>query len=374
MGSMEAQALPLNAPLADSNIEPAEARSQPAETAGLRRSVESQSANPERESVPPTATPAPVQAMPASVAEPAAASQVAEPAPQDLTAQPARMPEVARPEAKSSNATKDQSVTATGKALMDLLPQQAEEPPVAEPRTIQVTTTPTAATETSRRSEDVVNNLNAEPAPVQLPSKASAQAASPAAMPEAMNQALKVLAAPPVLSLESTPTPASSPVPAPEGNREPSPNQGAPTDQNAVLTNVKPEAVAKATANHHRPHPLPIARHVWLTHRSLRRTKREATRNTATMSKLSGRGARPAAGSTAVMLEQTFTPPWAVPAATASPAVHHATRCAMSTTRSSARSVRISMTACVAPTPATSPHGFPPPTRRSSPTTRGPAP
>ena len=246
VGSMEAQELPLNTPLADSNIEPAEARSLSAETAGLRRSVESQSANPERESVTPTATPAPVQAMPASVAEPAAASQVAEPAPQGLTAQPARMPEVARPEAKSSNATKDQSVTTTSPALMDLLPQQAEEPPVAEPRTIQVTTAPTAATEASRRSEDVVNNLNAELAPVQSPSKASAQAARPASMPEAVNQALKVLAAPPVLSLESTPTSASSPVPAPEGNREPSPNQGATSNQNAVSTNVKPEAVAKS--------------------------------------------------------------------------------------------------------------------------------
>ena len=241
VGSMGARELPLNAPLADSNIEPTEARSLSAETAGLRRSVEPEPANPERESVTPTATPATVQAMPASVAEPAAASQVAEPAPQGLTAQPARMPEVARREAKSSNATKDQSVTATSPALMDLLPQQVEEPPVAEPRTIQVTTTPTGATEAPRRSEVVVNNLNADLAPVQSPSKASAQAARPASMPEAVNQALKVLAAPPVLSLESTPTSASSPVPVPEGNHEPSPNQGATTDQNAVSTNAKPE-------------------------------------------------------------------------------------------------------------------------------------
>ncbi len=194
----------------------------------------------------PTATPAAVQAMPASVAEPAAATQVAEPAPQGLTAQPVRMPEVAGREAKSSNATKDQSVTATSPVLMDLLPQQVEEPPVAEPRTIQVPTTPTGATEAPRRSEVVVNNVNADPAPVQSPSKASAQAARPASMPEAVDQALKVLAAPPVPSLESTPTPASSPAPVPERNREPSPNQGATTDQNAVSTNAKPDAVAKS--------------------------------------------------------------------------------------------------------------------------------
>ena len=177
-----------------------------AERPGCAGRLNRQPANPERESATPTATPAPVQAMPASVAEPAAASQVAEPAPQGLTAEPARMPEVARPEAKSSNATKDQSVTATGQALMDLLPQQVEEPPVAEPRTVQVTTTPTGATEAPRPSEVVVNDLNADLAPVQSPSKASAQAARPASMPEAVNQALKVLAAPPVLSLESTST------------------------------------------------------------------------------------------------------------------------------------------------------------------------
>jgi hypothetical protein len=211
VGSLEGRYQPLNAPRADSNIETTTAHSVSAQTAMLAPSVEPESTNSKGESATPTTTPASSQAMPTPVAKPGAANHVAEPAPQSSTTQPARMPEIVE----------------------------------VEPRTTQVTNTATSASAAPGGSGVVVkDNLNADLAPVQSPSRVPAQAARPASMPEAVNQALKVLAAPPLLSLESTSTSASSPVP--EGNRESSPNQGATTDQNAVSSKVKPEAVPKS--------------------------------------------------------------------------------------------------------------------------------
>jgi hypothetical protein len=212
VGSLEGRYQPLNAPRADSNIETTTAHSVSAQTAMLAPSVEPESTNSKGESATPTTTPASSQAMPTPVAKPGAANHVAEPAPQSSTTQPARMPEIVE----------------------------------VEPRTTQVTNTATSASAVPGGSGVVVkDNLNADLAPVQSPSRVPAQAARPASMPEAVNQALKVLATPPVLSLESTSTP--TPSPTTETKEESSPNQAATTGPDTVSR--KPEQVGAPKAD-----------------------------------------------------------------------------------------------------------------------------